>query len=124
MKILIENLKKNFINYNYYYTDNFHKTGKNKLRTRLNIINFILFKYRSNINCNRGAYYDKFDLKLIIGILSKITRKFNINMEKFNCEKVLGYLHAIYKIFFSSIFICNNFKKYTNYKKLLLNFAT
>ncbi|TLD04441.1 uncharacterized protein PgNI_12185 [Pyricularia grisea] len=98
LRMLIEDLKGFPINYNHYYTDNLHRTGEDKLRTRLNAMNPALLEHRSSINCSRGAHYDKFDLELIIGTLSKATREFNVDMEKFSCEEALDCLHAIYKV--------------------------
>lgn len=124
LRILIEDLKGFPINYNHYYTDNLHRTGEDKLRTRLNAINPALLEHRSSMNCSRGAHYDKFDLELVIGTLSKATRESSVDMEKFSCEEALDCLHAIYKVFFSSMSTRNGFKRHANHKKLLLSFAT
>lgn len=122
--MLIEDLKGFPINYNHYYTDNLHRTGEDKLRTWLNAINPALLEHRSSMNCSRGAHYDKFDLELVIGTLSKATSESSVDMEKFSCEEALDCLHAIYKVLFSSMSIRNGFKRHANHKKLLLIFAT
>ncbi|KAI6347931.1 hypothetical protein MCOR25_010870 [Pyricularia grisea] len=98
LRMLIEDLKGFPINYNHYYTDNLHRTGEDKLRTRLNAINPALLEHRSSMNCSRGAHYDKFDLELVIGTLSKATSESSVDMEKFSCEEALDCLHAIYKV--------------------------
>ncbi|TLD04273.1 uncharacterized protein PgNI_11994 [Pyricularia grisea] len=57
----------------------------------------------------KRVYYDKFDLKLIIGFLSRTTRELNIDIKRCNCEKALDYLHAIYKVQIK-VFIINVIK--------------
>lgn len=105
---LIEDLKGFPINYNHYYTDNLHRAREDKLRTQLNAINPALLEHRSSMNCSRGAHYDKFDLELVLGTLSKATSEANIDMEKVSCEEALDCLRAIYKVFVPNITIPKN----------------
>ncbi|TLS20459.1 uncharacterized protein PpBr36_11348 [Pyricularia pennisetigena] len=95
---LIEDLKGFQINYNHYYTDNLHKTREDKLRKQLNAINPALLEHRSSMNCSRGSHYDKFDLELVVGTLSKATSESSVDMEKVSCEEALECLRAIYKV--------------------------
>ncbi|TLD03281.1 uncharacterized protein PgNI_12235 [Pyricularia grisea] len=95
---LIEDLKGFPIDYNHYYTENLHKTREDKLRKQLNAINPALLEHRSSMNCSRGSHYDKFDLELVVGTLSKTTSESSVDMEKVSCEEALECLRAIYKV--------------------------
>lgn len=93
-----KNFKGFFINYNNYYTDNFHKSRQEKLKSHFKTGKPGYFKHHANINCSRGLYYNKFDLDTVAGMVSTICTKTNADMEKFSCKKAIKCLLAIYKV--------------------------